>query len=223
MSKDRLSRHEMKEDAFVEKLMAIKEFSEKNKQRIVVSIISVLVIFLIGYILVNYHYGRKEDAKEALGRIEILFLQNKIDEAVPQAEELIKNFDGTGEAGYTLILLGNSFYSKGVYDRATQYYSDYLSQYADNDLYTIAAYEGLGNTLIQQGKHLEAIKKFEEAVQKYPTSYSVPFLFSKIGDCYRATKDNTQASVYYQKIVDNYPDFSEISRIKVCLGELGRM
>lgn len=68
-----------------------------------------------------------------------------------------------------------------------------------------------GNRLYKEGKYQEALPKLKAVSEIDPDLYLMPWLLFQIGVCYNETKDNTNALVFFQKLIDNYPKSEYVS------------
>ncbi len=62
-----------------------------------------------------------------------------------------------------------------------------------------------GNRLYKEGKYQEALPKLKIVSEIDPNLDLMPWVTYQIGMCYKETKDNTNALVFFQKVKDNYP------------------
>lgn len=218
--KKKIDRHELQEDVFFENLMKIKDLSTLYKNQIMYGVIGVIVIIAGIYFILNQKHNREAQALEVLGGVEMLYFQNQTDQVIVGGEDLVQKFKDTPEAGIATIILANSYYSKGEFDKAQQKYEAYLKDYKGDDLYVVAALEGWGNCLAQADKYKEAAEKYQEAIDKHKDSYAIPFLLEKSAGCYQKSGDLEKAKAIYQKIIQDYPDYPQLDNVKVLAGQL---
>lgn len=62
-----------------------------------------------------------------------------------------------------------------------------------------------GNKLYKEGKYQQALPKLKLVTEIDPVLDVTPWILHQIGVCYMETKDNDNALVFFQKVIDNYP------------------
>ncbi len=220
MASKKINRHELQEDVFFDNLMKIKDFSFQYRNQIMYGVIGAVVIVAGVFFIMNQKSKREAQAVEALGGVEMLYYQNQTDQVIVAGEDMIQKYNDTPEAGLATIILANSYYSKGEFEKAQQKYEAYLKDNAKDDLYGVAALEGWANCLVQSDKYQEAAEKYQEAADKHNDSYAVPFLLEKSAACYQKSGDLEKAKTIYQKIIQDFPEYPQLDNVKVMIGQL---
>lgn len=157
----KLTKAEMREDEFVEWIMAAVKYIKERSQLFAGGVIGVLIVILG----INYFIDSKEVAKvEAatlLGDVLMAEQGGQITEAVRLAEQLVASYSGAPAAAHGLVLLANLHYAQGRFSDARSYYQNYLNNYEHVDVLAYAAQSGLGSCLEAEGQLQEAARHYE--------------------------------------------------------------
>lgn len=181
---DRLTRHELKTDKFVEEVGQTVHFLETHRQSIIrygILVLAVIVLAAAGY---AYSRTKRLERQEALGKVlEIYnapvidpppadFLafrtdKEKDDAIVKGCNEIIQKYAGSEEAALATMLLGNHAADQGDLDAAERYLQN-AAREASGDFRSLARF-ALAQLYASQGKDAEAEKILRELAEK-PTA-----------------------------------------------------
>lgn len=62
-----------------------------------------------------------------------------------------------------------------------------------------------GNRLYKQGNYEKALPKLEKSYEIKPDSNLMPWITYQLANCYKELNDNSNAVVYFKKIIKDYP------------------
>ncbi len=77
-----------------------------------------------------------------------------------------------------------------------------------------------GESLFKLGQISEAALTFNEFVENYKKSSSLPTAKLRLGDCFRLLGEKSTSKLYYQDVVSSFPDSAEATTAKEKLAEL---
>lgn len=77
-----------------------------------------------------------------------------------------------------------------------------------------------GNKLYKQGNYEKALPKLEMSYKIKPDSSLMPWLTYQLADCYKKLNDNTNALVYFKKVIQSYPSSQFVSSAERMIKEI---
>lgn len=140
-------------------------------------------------------------------------LKNNTESMLNDAERLLN--DGNYEKGASILI---SMKNMNLDDGEKIKFNELWQSLKLNPLWTI--YND-GNKLYKQNKYVEALPKLLIASEIDPSLDIMPWITFQIGMCYKATNDNTNARVYFNKVKDNYPQSQYVSNARMMISEIG--
>lgn len=220
MSKDRLSKSELRDDEFFHILMNIKDYYAKNQKTINIAFTAIVVV-IVGTFFIRWQMNaRSAEVTNALGNVEMSYYQNNHEQLIQLGKQFMEDYGDTKEASLCSFFIGNSYYAQKDYANASSYYQKSIDLSTEKDLYFSAAYEGVANCLMQEKKYQEAAEKYIEASKAGEDLYAKPFVLNKAADAYRLANMNDEAAKIYEEIINNYPDFPQLSQVKIYYNQL---
>lgn len=111
-------------------------------------------------------------------------------------------------------------YQRGNYDFAIQGFKEFLDGSPNSDLADNAAY-WIGECYYSQKKYRDAIRQFDEVINKYQQSDKVPAALLKKGLSYIELGEKAQGIVQLQYVVHEHPSSAEASLAREKLKALG--
>lgn len=64
-----------------------------------------------------------------------------------------------------------------------------------------------GQSLYLAARYEEAILEFDKAVELEPKNPEAPTALARMGDCYKALKQNAKAIEMYDRVLNEFPDY----------------
>ncbi|MGM0568463.1 MAG: tetratricopeptide repeat protein, partial [Elusimicrobiota bacterium] len=106
------------------------------------------------------------------------------------------------------LQIAQSYYNKGDLEKAVEYYSSYLEEYPeDEDLSYVL--DQIQLSFYRMGKSDEDMQEF---IKKYPLSKWASDIYWRLGANYFNEEKYSQAQNYFQKVILDFPDSSQIER-----------
>lgn len=149
---------------------------------------------------------------------------NQLDENYKNLQKELDNrtseLDNYKNKYNTLIIISDAekLYGDGKYEKAASTlltiknvnfdditkvkYDKLFSDIKTNALWSIYSQ---GNKLYKEGKYAEALPKLKIVTEIDSSLDITPWILHQIGVCYMETKDNDNALLFFQKVIDNYP------------------
>ena len=201
----RLSKDELKEDQFLEWLVQAAEYVRDRAQLFVAGAVGLLAIIVISFLIANAQEQAKIDAAIQLGEIWLAEEEGRSGDALRLTEDLVREYEGTIAAGQGVIILANRYYSQGRFAEALEHYHRYLSEYGDQDVFMLAAWNGIAACLEAQGRAIEAATKYTEyATSINPGSIQASTSLFEAARCYGEAGDTETQRKTLEQIVADY-------------------
>ncbi|MBI4553780.1 MAG: tetratricopeptide repeat protein [Candidatus Latescibacteria bacterium] len=217
----KLQRREVKHDTFVEFVYRASDYLLRHVQQVFIIVGVVVVAGGAGYLYSRMRQSRDEEAARLLAPAQIAAQRGQYKEAIPAYERVLREHDGTRSAGEAAIALGNAYFHVGRTDDALKTFQRYLNDHQDEDeLLTISAMAGMAACGEQQGKYLDAAKRYQQTAEQFATSFIAPRLLIDAGRCYDAAGQKAQAKQMYDKVVTAYKTSRYVREAKVALAAL---
>jgi tetratricopeptide (TPR) repeat protein len=206
IKRKKTSRHELKEDRFLETTKNFITFFRENSSRIIL----VVVIIAIAGIALRVYFANKKSSEEQarLKKLyaDALYEQGKFKEAVAAYQDIINVYGATKTGRISTLFLANSYFFAGDVDNALDYYEQSLKKLKGNKNLASAAQVGIASVYEQKGQFQEAIDNYEKAIEEYENTPSrIEALFAK-ARCLEFTNRYEEAVEVYSKIVGDYPE-----------------
>ncbi len=218
--KKKLTRKKIKEDKLLTSVNKALDFFNKNSKIISMILFGLVVFVLLGYFIMK---GKKEANIAASGRL--IFAIDKYnavryDDAIVVLLNIIQQFEGTENAGIACYYLANSYYYKENIAEAKKYFTIYLEDYSDNQMFESTALAGIASCYAQEGDKSMAAEFYEKAAKKNPDMFAAAdYLFSAAQN-FISIDQKEPAKKLLQKIVSDYERSSKATEAKILLAEL---
>jgi TolA-binding protein len=212
--KKRITRKQIKEDKLVTLTAQVTDYYRRNSRNLLAGA-GILVVLIV--VVVFYFNSRAQAESEAtydLTMAKIDIGQRNYDTAAQKLTALIDTYGGTKSAGDAVFFLGNVKLSTNDWDAAIKEFQKYIDKYHRDPLFTAGAIAGIGFAYEQQQKYSEAAEYYMEAANKYPHQFSAPRYLLDAGRCYGFGGNPVKAHEAFQKIIDQYPESSQIQKAK---------
>ncbi len=163
MSSERrkLSKSELREDEFVERIMEAVEYVKEHARLFVYGAVAAIAVIVAIHYFIESKEADRLKAAALLGDVLMVEQGGELTEAIGLAEELVSSYAGTPAAAQGTVLLANLHYAQGRYVEARGYYQSYLDNYDPLDVLAYAAQSGLGACLEAEGQLAAAAQHYE--------------------------------------------------------------
>jgi tetratricopeptide (TPR) repeat protein len=216
----KLSRREMKEDAFVTFAFRALDYVKLHRSKFILGGVALVAAIAI----TSYVSSSRRGAEEAASR---QFLAGVLQQrranysgAIAAYEDVVSRHSGTSSGKLALLYLGHARYELEQYEQATEAYERYLDQEKGDKLTRAHATRGIAACLENTGKYTEAAQRYLEVARNLDPEGEVPEDLMLAARCFRLAGTPERAVELLQEIVDEYPDYQEVEKVKVFLAEL---
>lgn len=206
MSRKRLSKKELKEDAFVSGAFEASHYIQEHMSKIVGGIIAVLVLVGLGWMYVNFRAETRADAAVAMFRAEGMYLNRQYALAAADFEDIADDYSGTVHGNKALYFAADSYYNSGDYDRAMELFNEYLDENGADDPLGINCLVGIGACHEQFEEYPEALESYRSGLELSEYDFQKIEIMASISRVHRLTGDTEQAIAALDEIIEGYPD-----------------
>lgn len=205
-------------DALQEQLSKSQEFANKNKN-LLIGVLTVFVLIIGGIFFFQIYKGNQErDAQEQLFPAVFFFEKDSLDKALYGDGNFTDGFVsiadeyGITQAGnLAKFYAGASFMQKGEFDKAIEYLQSFS---ADDIVLQGRAYALIGDAYAEKGDLENASRYYIDAANYNANKNFSPYYLMKAGLVYEKKGNWRAAAEIYQKIVDEFPEATEINDAK---------
>ncbi len=216
----RLSKREMKEDAFVTFAFRAADFIEEHKSKMILGVVLVALAIAGGAFIVSSRRSGNEEAREQLLAGVIQQRYGSYSGAAAAFEDVLARHRGTASGKLANLYLGHVRYEMGDFEAALEAYREYLRREKSDRLTVGQAKRGIAACLENTGKYEEAAELYEEVARSYDRGNVAAEDLMFAARCWRAAGQPDKAMKILQEVVDSYPGYQELSKAKVFLAEL---
>jgi len=206
VKKKRITKHELKEDRFLETTKDFILFSRKNASRLIL----IIIVLLVAVVTVRVYFGNKRKAEEN-ARIRILYANSLYEnanfkEAVGAYQEIVNAYGGTKAGRIATLLMANSYFFSGDMDNALENYEKSLKMFKKDKNWGSASLMGIASVYEQKGSFDEAIKYYGDVISNYPDTPSRMDALESNARCLEFTNRYEEAIEVYSQIEHDYPE-----------------
>ena len=188
-------------------------FRTNKKFRIITLVIGGLLVTAISCFLYLYfiYWPKDEKAKQSYVTALNYIKLKEIDKAIKLLEPAVKLYDGYTGGEISQYLLGRCYMEKGKFQKAIKNFEG-----VDVDDTYIRIYSiGLqGDCYSELKNYNKALEKYIEAANKEDNDFTTPMYLLKAGLCAEKSKKYEVATIYYTRILDDYPAYGSQKTIE---------
>jgi tetratricopeptide (TPR) repeat protein len=195
------------------------EFKNNSNLRTITFIVGGLIVFVLGFFLYKQFVSKPNAEKSKASYYEGLnyAAKDSSDLAITNLKKSVDKFDGHVGGEVAQFVLARQYMAKGEFKKAI----DELKSVDLSDTYVSVMAIGLqGDCYSELKDYPKAADLYVKAAEMRDNEYTSPAYLFKAGLCAEESKDFEAAKTIYQKIIDNYPTFSDSKRIKKYLGRV---
>ena len=162
--KRKISKHEIKQDPFLEFINNGQQWIKDNKNIIYQVAFGVIAVIAVIYFLNNRRVNSGEDGEALLGKALLSQDIGDVENAKFQLQSLVDDFEGTNASIEGKYYLGKMLYDEGEIETAHEYLDEYVKK-GDNAILVSTAYKNLSEIAIRNDKADEAEKYLQKGTK----------------------------------------------------------
>ncbi len=206
MSSKRISKKELKEDAFVSGAFEASHYVQEHLSKIIGGIIGVLVLMGLVWMYVNFRTETRADAAVAMFRAEGLYLNRQFTLAATDFENIADDYSGTLQGNKAVYFAADSYYNAGDYDRALELFSRFIGDNGSDEPLMVNVLVGIGACHEQFEEYPQALENYHRALELAEYDFQRVEILSSISRAHRQAGQSEQAIAMLDEIIESYPD-----------------
>jgi len=183
------------------------QFKSNKRLRLISFIVGGVLVALLGIFLYYQMFWTPANEKsrdaywEGLNYAKV----DSVDVAMDEFRAAVKKYDGKIGGEVSQFLYARQLMNKGEFKKAMEE----LEGVEIDDSYVSVLRTGLmGDCHSEMKKYAEASAQYEEAANMIDNDFTTPLFLRKAAGCAEELKDFKKATEYYQRILDDYPQFA---------------
>jgi len=227
--KRRVIRKKLKEpDEFISTSSLIIGYVRNNSRHVIRIAVAVLIISFLTYGWIYYNREKEKEASLVFYQSEQFYKSNRYSQTANQPveegyslalrkfEDIMKKYSGTSSALKALFYIGDCYYHLRDYDKAIDYYKQFINRSRKGDYLVCFAFEGLGYCYEEEEDYQQALEYFKKSMEESEIDIE-KLQYLNIARCYEALNDKAHALQFYKKVIDDQSNsiFSELAQDKV--------
>jgi len=203
-AKKKIKKKELKKDPFFEKIDESFRFYKKNQQVIIISLLIIILMILIGWYYFNSQNKKNEEAAGQFGIAQFYLSGQQYENATKKFEEVNELYSNTKYGNLTLYYLGYINYNQNKFEKAIEYFNDYLDKSCDDNVINGAAYNGLAKIYEDKAEFLKAGINYKSAYETTPLEFKkIEYAFQSI-DCLIKAKEYEKANKLITRVKNEH-------------------
>lgn len=206
MSKKRISKKELKEDAFVSAAFEASHYIQENKAKLILYAVSFLAVVTIGWLFVSYRIEQKEQAALSMFQAQARYTNGQYAMAATDFENIADDYSGTSQGRKALFFAGDAHFREGNYDRALEYFQRASDELPSDDPLLVNSLVGLAATHEQLGDPDQAIEAYRRAEQTAEYDFQTIEIMTSLARVLDDTGRSDEAIRVLEDILQRFPD-----------------
>lgn len=224
--KRRVIKKKIKEpDEFISTSGLIIRYVRNNSRNVIRMVVVVIIVSFVTYGWFYYSREKEQEASHLFYRTEQLYQRGQSNQTAEERyqvvlgkfENIMAKYKGTSSAIKALFYIGDCYYHLRDYDKAIDYYRQFINRSSKGDYLRCFAFEGLGYCYEERGDYEQALKHFKNSMEGTDSSNIKELEYLNLARSYEALNDSKSALQFYKKLIDNQGDslFLELAKDKV--------
>ncbi len=206
MSSKRISKKELKEDAFVSGAFEASHFIQEHLSKIIGSIVGVLLLLGLGWMYLNFRTETRADAAVAMFKAEGLYLNRQYALAASDFENIADDYSGTDQGNKSVYFAAESYFNAGDFDRAMELYNRFMDDNGRDEPLMVNVLVGIGACHEQFEEYSQAVESYNKALGSAPFEFQKIEVLSCLSRAYRLAGQQEEAIATLSRIIETYPD-----------------
>lgn len=221
----KLTQEELEQDPLLQSYAKVQNFYFQNKNTIIWAGVSVIVLIALSFGYYYYSQTQETKAQQLMGMAETYYLNGNYERALKGSEaeftvgfeQIINNYSGTEAANLARYYAAVSEYKLGNTEQALNYINSY--EFPEG-IMGVAPMSFKGVLLTELGNHEEAAQTYIKAAELDMNESTTPYNYLEAAYAFRDAGNTGQAQMYAQKIIDEYPNSTQVAESQRLLGKI---
>ena len=209
--KRKITSKELKKDPFLESIYSIKQhFDEKKPQYLKIGL-SVVVVFLIGFLYNSNSVTNENEADYGLSIGMVYLNQGDYQNAIMQFQQIVDEYSNTNSGYDASFHIGKIHFERGNYDLALPHFERYASG-SKNNFILSSAYESLSAIYEDKNNLDDAISYQKKSINKSISELGNAYSKLRLAKLYILNNDKVKAIKVMDEVIENHEDNFEIKK-----------
>lgn len=220
----RMTKHELKEDAFTTAVFKGREWIENNLQKALIALGALALVVALVWGFFAWRSSQENEAQKLFGQGGVEMRSNNPVAAIASFQKLLDEHSGSSVAGLACFQLAQMQFRQRTFDDARVNYQRYIDDYGSDPMLVAAAWAGLAAIDEQAGFYGEAVEKFTKAVDVDKTGFAAADYMRRAIRCAASGNDSVKANELYTRLQKDFSkDAATINTVKQHLIERGML
>ena len=216
----RLTKQELKEDAFVTWVYDTTDRVQRNWVPVAAAVGVVVVLALGGFMWSRANQKKEAEARTTLAEARTAYWSGNYVRTAQLADQVLADAGGTKAAIDAMRVKGDALFWQGAFDSAAMIYQDVLRKdRADSPMRT-AVQQSLAFALESKRDFAGAAKLYEEVAAEAPDRTNAADFYMAAGRAHRGAGQADKAKAMFEKVANDYKETTFARDAEVALGEL---
>ena len=209
--KRKIARKEIQKDPFLESIFSLKEHLESKKQLYYKIILSVVAVFIIGFLYNSNSVTNENEADYGLSIGMIYHNQGDYQNAIMQFQQIVDEYSNTN-AGYDAsFYIGKIHFERSNYDLALPHFERYVSG-SNNNFILSSAYESLSVIYEYKNNLDDAISYQKKSINKAISELGSAYSKLRLAKLHILNNDKDRAIKVMDEVIDVHKDNFNIKK-----------
>ena len=209
--KRKITSKELKKDPLLESIYSIKQhFDEKKPQYLKIGL-SVVVVFLIGFLYNSNSVTNENEADYGLSIGMVYLNQGDYQNAIMQFQQIVDEYSNTNSGYDASFHIGKIHFERGNYDLALPHFERYASG-SKNNFILSSAYESLSSIYEDKNNFDDAISYQKKSINKSISELGNAYSKLRLAKLYILNNDKVKAIKIMDEVIENHEDNFEIKK-----------
>ena len=209
--KRKITRKEIQKDPFLESIFSFKEHFENRKQLYIKIILSVVGVFIVGFLYNSNSVTNENEADYGLSIGMIYHNQGDYQNAIMQFQQIVDEYSNTKSGYDASFYIGKIHFERGNYDLALPHFERYVSG-SNNNFILSSAYESLSVIYEDKNDLYAAISYQKKSINKSISELGSAFSKLRLAKLHILNNDKDRAIKVMDEVIDNHKDNFDIKK-----------
>ena len=209
--KRKITRKEIQKDPFLESIFSFKEHFENKKQLYIKIILSVVGVFIVGFLYNSNSVTNENEADYGLSIGMIYHNQGDYQNAIMQFQQIVDEYSNTKSGYDASFYIGKLHFERGNYDLALPHFERYVSG-SNNNFILSSAYESLSVIYEDKNDLYAAISYQKNSINKSISELGSAYSKLRLAKLHLLNNDKDRAIKVMDEVIDNHKDNFDIKK-----------
>ena len=209
--KRKITRKEIQKDPFLESIFSFKEHFENKKQLYIKIILSVVGVFIVGFLYNSNSVTNENEADYGLSIGMIYHNQGDYQNAIMQFQQIVDEYSNTKSGYDASFYIGKIHFERGNYDLALPHFERYVSG-SNNNFILSSAYESLSFIYEDKNNFDDAISYQKKSINKSISELGSAYSKLRLAKLHILNNDKDRAIKVMDEVIDDHKDNFEIKK-----------